>query len=216
MRTLVLIALAALLTVACDTLGAATEIADNATAAASAAPVVVGGTVVEPGATAQAEADQEPRSQPTDEEDSGDRRPGPLAPGETGHYGAPFSIQTDALALDEALRTCAGTGEACLVAGTVDRVCQVSGCWFTVAAPGVQATVRIRMQDYGFFVPRNALGADVTFEGTLELEETPQEEAQHYADDEAAAGGQPRVVDGPELTYEFMITGAELTMPAGS
>ena len=67
------------------------------------------------------------------------------------------------------------------------------------------------MQDYAFFVPMDSMGHEVTFEGTLELQEVPQDLAQHYADDEAAANGQEaRVVDGPELTYQFMITGAEV------
>jgi hypothetical protein len=68
------------------------------------------------------------------------------------------------------------------------------------------------MVDYGFFVPQNAMGASVVFEGTLEQLEVPEDVAQHYADDEAAAnGGEARVVDGSELTYQFMITGAEMT-----
>lgn len=217
MRTLLVLVLVGA-AAACDASGG-----DATPTAAAAAPVVLGGQVLQPEAapaepaTAQAEPGTQPESQPTPVPDSeqGDRRPGPLAPGESGHYGAPFTIQTAPISLAEALRTCVGTGQPCLVRGTVERVCQVSGCWFTVAAPDVQATVRIRMQDYGFFVPRNAMNAAVTFEGTLELEEVPQEQAQHYADDEAAAGGERRVVDGPELTYEFMISGAEMSLPEG-
>lgn len=184
----------------------------------------MGSQVVDPSAVAQAEeeADEEPESapssQPTDDDahaaHGDDGRPGPLAPGETGFYGAPFTITDAPLALASALETCAGTGEACLVEGTVDRVCQMSGCWFTVNAPDVDAVVRIRMLDYGFFVPRNAMGANVTFQGTLELVDVPQAQAQHYADDEAAAGGEAREVEGPERTYAFTITGAEITTPA--
>lgn len=186
-------------------------------AEAAAPPVVMGGQVIEPAAVAEA-----PTSQPSAGE-SDDRghdepggRPGPLEPGETGHYGAPFALEGEAIPLTDAIASCSGTGTPCKVAGVIDRVCQNSGCWFTLTEPGVQATVRIRMVDYGFFVPRNAMGATVVFEGTLELEEIPEEMAQHYADDEAAAGGEARVVDGPELTYQFMITGAEITAAAGS
>lgn len=207
MRSLALLIPIAALALACDSTGTTAE-----ASTASGPPVVIGGEIIDR-IVAQVE-EPESTSQPTsDHEESGDRRPGPLAPGESGHYGAPFTIEGEAMALSAALESCPGSGEPCLVAGTVDRVCQVSGCWFTVAAPDVEATVRIRMQDYGFFVPRNTVGASVTFQGLLELEEIPQEEAQHYADDEAAAGGERRVVDGPELTYEFMITGAEVSMP---
>ena len=201
-----------------------TQSTPEAAEASAETPIIMGGEVVDPAALAQAEA-EEPTSQPSEEEQADPHashgeeggRPGPLAPGETGHYGAPFAIEGDAIELSAAIADCAGTGDACKVTGTVDRVCQNSGCWFTIAAPDVESTVRIRMVDYGFFVPRNAMGASVTFEGTLELLEVPEAEAQHYADDEAAAnGGEARVVDGPELTYQFMITGVELTAAAGS
>jgi hypothetical protein len=87
----------------------------------------------------------------------------------------------------------------------------VRGCWFTLAAPDVDRTVRVRMQDYGFFVGRNTAGARVVLEGLLTSEELPQELAQHFADDEAAAGTAPaRQVDGPEPTYQFMIAGARV------
>lgn len=180
----------------------------------------MGGEVIEPESEATPEEEvAQAESQPTAATDGHDDhdengRPGPLAPGETGHYGAPFAIEGEARSLSDAIANCSGTETACKVSGTVDSVCQVSGCWFTIAAPDVESTVRIRMVDYGFFVPQNATGATVTFEGTLELLEIPEDVAQHYADDEAAAGGEARVVDGPELTYQFMITGAEMTAPA--
>lgn len=170
---------------------------------------------------AQAET---PTSQPTsmpsedeghdEHEEHGGGTPGDQAAGSTQHYGAAFAIDGDPLSLAEAIDTCAGTGEPCKVTGTIDRVCQARGCWFTLADPAVQQVVRIRMQDYGFFVPRNAMGMNVVFEGTLEREEVPQDVAQHYADDEAAATGRPaRQVAGPEDAYQFMITGADITAP---
>ncbi len=172
---------------------------------------------------AQAEA---PTSQPTsmpsgtddeghdDHEEHGGGTPGDQPAGTTQHYGAPFAIEGDPITLAEAIDTCAGTGEPCKVTGTVDRVCQARGCWFTLADPAVQQVVRIRMQDYGFFVPRNAMGMSVVFEGTLEREEVPQDVAQHYADDEAAATGrEARQVTGPEDAYQFMISGADITAP---
>ncbi|MCB9521019.1 MAG: DUF4920 domain-containing protein [Myxococcales bacterium] len=211
-----LIALAAVMTAVACTQG-------DATSAAAVAPVVIGGEVVAPteaAGTVEAQVAQA-GSQPTAGHDGHgdaphDARPGPLAAGESGHYGSAFTIASPPVPLSEALETCVGTGQPCLVQGTVSRVCQVSGCWFTVDAPGVDATVRIRMQDYGFFVPRNAIGANAVFEGTLSREEIPQAQAQHYADDEAAAGGERRTVDGPEQAFEFMITAVTMTMPGGN
>jgi hypothetical protein len=128
------------------------------------------------------------------------------------HFGAPFRFEGEPLALADAISTCADSGSACKVEGTVDRVCQSRGCWFTLADPAVDSVVRIRMQDYGFFVPRDAMGAHVVFEGLLTQETITLEQAQHYADDEAAGGDNPaRVVEGPESVYQFMITGAEIS-----
>lgn len=176
--------------------------------------MVIGGTVVDRNEPPEEAAEVQAEAREEDEGSDEDGRPGPLAPGATAHYGAEFTIDGEAMPLATALSECAGTGERCLVRGTVDRVCQVSGCWFTVAAPDVEAVVRIVMLDYAFFVPANVAGAEAIFEGTLELLEVPQERAQHYADDEAAAGGEARVVDGPELTYKFTIAGVRVTMPA--
>lgn len=169
------------------------------------------------------EATSQPTSMPGDEaghdeeDDHGDHgggTPGNQPDGSTMHYGAPFEIDGDPITLTEAIATCADTGDACKVTGTVDRVCQARGCWFTLSDPAVEQVVRIRMQDYGFFVPRNAMGMTVVFEGTLERQEVPQDVAQHYADDEAAATGQPaRQVTGPEDAWQFMISGAEITAP---
>ena len=128
------------------------------------------------------------------------------------HVGAPFSSDSEPLALVDAISACADSGSVCKVEGTVDRVCQARGCWFTLSDPAVDLVVRIRMQDYGFFVPRDAMGAHVVFEGLLTQETIAQEQAQHYADDEAAGSATPaRVVEGPEDIYQFMITGAEIS-----
>lgn len=131
----------------------------------------------------------------------------------TQHYGAPFTSDEAPISLAQALQTCVNTGTSCKVEGTIERVCQVRGCWFTLAAPDVDRTVRVRMVDYGFFVARNTAGAHVVLEGTLNAEEIPQDLAQHFADDEAAAGtAEARQVAGPEQTFQFMITGAQVTL----
>jgi len=204
---LILTALAALIC-ACDS---------GEVAAASPQPVILGAEVVDPAEqnvepeAVVAESEGTAESQPSADGESADSaRPGPLSPGETGHYGAPFTIESQAMTLADAIEQCVGTDTPCLVSAEVAQVCQMSGCWFTVTSASVESVVRIRMLDYGFFVPRNALGASVTFEGVLSLKEVSQELAQHYADDEAAAGGEPREVDGPVQEYEIVITGAEM------
>jgi hypothetical protein len=139
----------------------------------------------------------------------------PAAPPEaaldgTEHFGAPLRLEGPALTLDEALATCVDTGQPCKVEATIERVCQNRGCWFSLVAPGVTQAVRVRMQDYGFFVPSDVTGAQCTFEGTLSSETISQETAQHYADEAVGPGETPRQVDGPETIYSFLITGVEL------
>jgi hypothetical protein len=143
-----------------------------------------------------------------------DGRPRALNPGETGHYGAPFTIAGEPMSLASAIETCADSGQACKVTGTIDRVCQRAGCWFTLAAPDVPRSVRVQMLNYGFFVPRNTPGATVVLEGTLARTTLTQEQAQHYADDEAAARNTPpEVVTGPVDVFEFTIAAADITLP---
>ncbi|MBU6162941.1 MAG: DUF4920 domain-containing protein [Myxococcales bacterium] len=143
-----------------------------------------------------------------------DGRPRALNPGETGHYGAPFTIAGEPMSLASAIETCADSGQACKVTGTIERVCQRAGCWFTLAAPDVPRSVRVQMLNYGFFVPRNTPGATVVLEGTLARTTLTQEQAQHYADDEAAARNTPpEVVTGPVDVFEFTIAAADITLP---
>jgi hypothetical protein len=127
-----------------------------------------------------------------------------------GHFGAPLQLDGAALSLEQALETCVDTGAPCKIEATIESVCQNRGCWFTLVAPGVTQPVRVRMQDYGFFVPRDATGAHCTLEGTLSTEVIPQDVAQHYADEAVAPGETPRQVEGPETIYSILITGVEL------
>jgi hypothetical protein len=75
---------------------------------------------------------------------------------------------------------------------------------------GVEHDVRVKMKDYGFFVPKNAAQAHVVAEGELAEREISQEEAQHYEDDAAAEGEEPKKVDGPQKVWEFTATSVEL------
>ena len=52
------------------------------------------------------------------------------------------------------------------VVGKVDKVCQVKGCWMTMAYDGDQS-MRVSFRDYGFFVPKDIDGKDAVIDGTL-------------------------------------------------
>jgi len=85
----------------------------------------------------------------------------------------------------------------------------------TLTGEGVNTTVRVRMKDYGFFVPLNSLGANAVVEGVVSRVVVPEADAQHYADDQAASTGLPaEVIEGDQEGIEIMATGIHLTMPA--
>jgi hypothetical protein len=180
---------------AVEATGAAAEGAAEATQNAAEGAVEATGNAIDGAVEAVEGATSQPTSQP----------------GASNHFGAPFNSDAHPIELATALETCAGTGSACKVTGTIDRVCQTRGCWFTLTEDGVDETIRVRMQDYAFFVPRDAVGKRVVFEGVMTREEVSIETAQHYADDEAAAGTAPaRQITAPEQTYAILITGVEI------
>jgi hypothetical protein len=64
-----------------------------------------------------------------------------------------------------------------LLRGRLTDLCQKKGCW-TVLQQG-DAVVRVRFRDYGFFLPRDALGHVALVEGVASVRELSQGEARH-------------------------------------
>ena len=58
-------------------------------------------------------------------------------------------------------------GETVLLRGKVVDVCQKKGCWTMLRDGGEQ--VRIRFQDYGFFLPKDCVGAEAWAEGRVSV-----------------------------------------------
>lgn len=137
-----------------------------------------------------------------------------LEPGQTGNYGADFTIEDAPITLAEALSKANAGDETPYykVSAKIEQVCQKKGCWFTLSADGVNEPVRVRMKDYGFFVPRNSSGAQAVVEGTLEKRTIPQAEAQHYAEDAAVGSGQPAAeVREAQTVWEMTIVAAQVS-----
>lgn len=145
----------------------------------------------------------------------GDELPEHLAPGEKKHFGAPFTVGDDPISLASALAKVSEGEGPYKVEAKIETVCKKKGCWFTLAADGVEVPIRVRMKDYGFFISRNTDGAQVVLEGTLNKVVVPQEMAQHFADDEVEGTGEKaEQIDGDQETYEFMATGVEISQTA--
>ena len=138
-----------------------------------------------------------------------------LEPGQTGTYGGEFTVSEAPITLAKAIEQAAGHEGPVKVEATVAKVCKKKGCWFTMADDSTDEEIRVKMKDYGFFVPRNADGAKVVAEGVIASREIPQEEAQHYADDAAEAGEEPKKVEGPQKVWEFTATAVEVRASEG-
>ena len=140
--------------------------------------------------------------------------PDDLPAGTSAQYGALFLASTEPVPLGKAIEVAQTKGAPAKmrVAASIEKVCMKKGCWFTLNAPEVAIPVRVQMKDYAFFVPRNTAGADAILEGTFKRREIPQDEAQHYADDEAAGTGAPaRTIVGPQEAWQFTADAVRIT-----
>lgn len=134
-----------------------------------------------------------------------------IKPGETKLFGAPFTIIEPPVTLAAAIEKSAENPNSVKIEAKVERACKAKGCWFTLTGDGVETPVRVKMKDYGFFVPRNADGSRAIVEGTLVSREMPVEEAKHYAQDEGKLGDE---ITAPQKTYEITATSVEIYAPA--
>lgn len=135
--------------------------------------------------------------------------PEDMPAGATKHFGAEFQTDADPITLATAMEKYADKDKQIKVAANIKKVCKKKGCWFTLAADGVDRKVRVRMKDYGFFIPRNTDGAEVVVEGKLERRTMTEKEAKHYAKDE---GRDPSSIDKEDLkVFEFTASGVQIT-----
>jgi len=157
---------------------------------------------------------EEPTEEPTSQAAPKAELPDDLPPGETKLYGSRFTIIEEPITLASAVEQSAENPGPYKIDATMEQVCAKKGCWFTLAGEGIDKPIRVKMKDYGFFVPRNANGARVIVEGTLSSREVPEEEAKHYAEDEGKSPEEVAKI-GAMKVYEFTATSVEVTMPQG-
>ena len=134
-----------------------------------------------------------------------------IKPGETKLFGAPFTIIEPPISLASAIEKSAEDVTPVKIDATIEKACKAKGCWFTLKGEGVDLPVRVKMKDYGFFVPRNSDGSRAIVEGTLVSREMPIDEAKHYAQDEGKSGDD---ITAPQKTYEITATSVEVYAPA--
>jgi hypothetical protein len=96
------------------------------------------------------------------------------------------------------------TADPVVVAGRITDVCQKKGCW-TVLTEG-KNTVRVRFQDYGFFLPKDAFGATALVQGVVVVRVLSEKEARHYA----AESRQGDAIQGEQREVGFVASGVRL------
>lgn len=77
------------------------------------------------------------------------------------------------------------------VHGIATKVCQSKGCWLALGDAGTEATLTVKMKDHGFFVPTDSVGKKVAVEGIINGAnlEHEHEEGHEHADGEECPDG---------------------------
>ena len=96
------------------------------------------------------------------------------------HWGAEQTLTAEPKPLAKAI-TEAKSGSTVLVTAKAESVCQQKGCW--VVLQDGDASVRVTMKDYGFFLPKDLAGKTLVIEGVLAETVTSVKDQRHYAKD---------------------------------
>lgn len=104
-------------------------------------------------------------------------------------------------------------GQPVRVAGVVDEVCQMAGCWLTFRDAG-PTPIRVKIprgdDGYAFAFPKDIAGRSALVSGTLAVEETDVEMLRHFAEDRGASAEEIAAITEPRRTIVLTATGARL------
>jgi len=99
-------------------------------------------------------------------------------------------------------------GQEVRVSTRIAKVCQKKGCFF-IATEG-DAFARITFADYGFFIPTDSVGKQVTLVGKFSRQPLSPEQAAHYLED---LGEQARATE--YAPFEYSIVATSVLIPRG-
>lgn len=128
------------------------------------------------------------------------------------HFGATISDE-GAITYEKLLAKLEKTDkvENVKVKGKIDGVCQAKGCWMNMVSDDPnKASMFVKFKDYGFFVPKDIVGAVVVMEGVAYRETTSVEELRHYAEDEGRSKEEIEKITRPEVELKFMASGVAI------
>ena len=78
-------------------------------------------------------------------------------------------------------------GETVLIHGQVTEVCQKKGCWAVIQEGDEH--VQMRFKDYGFFLPKDCVGAEAYAEGSVSVDTASEGEVKFTATGVRLVGG---------------------------
>lgn len=122
-------------------------------------------------------------------------------------YGAEITAE-GAIAVSDMVAKMEGQAEMDVkIKADIITSCIKKGCWMTVDL-GNEQDMRVRMLDYGFFVPTEGLeGLECILEGKAFMDTTTVEMLQHYAEDAGKTAEEIAAITEPEFALEFMANG---------
>ena len=124
-------------------------------------------------------------------------------------FGAqPALLRQPALGLREAIERTSAGEESIRLHGEVVDVCRKKGCWMLLRDGADE--VRVTFKDYGFFVPTDLSGAEVTVEGVLQSKVLTEAEARHYAEDAGSTPEEIAAIVGDQTEYSFVATSVQV------
>lgn len=122
-------------------------------------------------------------------------------------FGAPMDDTREPVTLRELVNNDEQfLGREVLLTTRVAKVCQKKGCFF-IAQDG-DALARVTFKDYGFFIPTDSAGKEVTLAGTFTRQELSEAKARHYSTDLGEKPASP-----PTTSFEYQIVASSIRVP---
>ena len=119
-------------------------------------------------------------------------------------FGAPMDDTGKAVTLRELVSNDEQyLGREVVLTTRVAKVCQKKGCFF-IAQDG-DAVARVTFKDYGFFIPTDSAGKEVTLAGTFTRQQLNEAKAKHYAKDLGEKPANP-----PRASLEYQIVASSV------
>lgn len=131
--------------------------------------------------------------------------PAPKAPAQ--HWGAAQTLAVAPTPLAKAIGE-TKSGSTVLVTAKAESVCLKKGCW--VMLRDGEASVRVTMKDYAFFLPKDIAGQSLVIEGVLEETVMKEKDARHFAKDEGKSKTEIAAIKGDKRSWSLVASSIRL------